>query len=69
MGKACLKARAALLASMQDGAFKNVLIISQLLPVLNGKSYVDLISPNCEAPRGSWAFQRSLVLSSLQSAL
>lgn len=51
MGKACLKARAALLASMQDGAFKNVLIISQLLPVLNGKSYVDLISPNCEAPR------------------
>lgn len=51
LGPACLKARAALLASMQDGAFKNVLIISQLLPVLNGKSYVDLISPDCEAPR------------------
>ncbi|XP_032251047.1 transcobalamin-2 [Phoca vitulina] len=51
LGTACLKARAALLASMQDGAFKNVLIISQLLPVLNGKSYVDLISPDCEAPR------------------
>ncbi|XP_044099845.1 transcobalamin-2 isoform X1 [Neovison vison] len=51
LGRACLKARAALLASMQDGAFKNVLIISQLLPVLNGKSYVDLISPDCKAPR------------------
>lgn len=57
LGTACLKARAALLASMQDGAFKNVLVISQLLPVLNGKSYVDLISPDCGAPRGSWAFQ------------
>ncbi|XP_008708833.1 transcobalamin-2 [Ursus americanus] len=51
LGTACLKARAALLASMQDGAFKNVLVISQLLPVLNGKSYVDLISPDCGAPR------------------
>lgn len=53
LGTACLKARAALLASVQDGAFQNALMISQLLPVLNGKSYVDLISPDCEAPRGS----------------
>ncbi|XP_045314285.1 transcobalamin-2 [Leopardus geoffroyi] len=51
LGTACLKARAALLASVQDGAFQNALMISQLLPVLNGKSYVDLISPDCEAPR------------------
>ncbi|XP_039081863.1 transcobalamin-2 isoform X2 [Hyaena hyaena] len=51
LGRACLKARAALLASLQDGAFQNALVISQLLPVLNGKSYVDLISPDCKAPR------------------
>ncbi|KAI5929982.1 Transcobalamin-2 [Manis javanica] len=48
---ACLKARAALLASLEDGAFQNVLMISQLLPVLNHKSYVDLISPDCLEPR------------------
>lgn len=51
LGRVCLKARAALLASLQDGAFQNALVVSQLLPVLNGKSYVDLISPDCEAPR------------------
>lgn len=51
VGTACLKARAALLASVQDGAFKNALMISQLLPVLNHKSYVDLISPDCLTPR------------------
>lgn len=51
LGAACLKARAALVASIQDGSFENVLMISQLLPVLNSKSYVDLISPNCLAPR------------------
>lgn len=62
LGTACLKARTALLASMKDGAFRNALLISQLLPVLNGKSYVDLISPDCEAPRGSWAFRRRPVL-------
>ncbi|CAK7314744.1 TCN2 [Vulpes lagopus] len=51
LGTACLKARTALLANMKDEAFRNALLISQLLPVLNGKSYVDLISPDCEAPR------------------
>lgn len=51
LGAACLKARAALVASIQDGDFQNVLMISQLLPVLNSKSYVDLISPDCQAPR------------------
>ncbi|XP_015418320.1 PREDICTED: transcobalamin-2 [Myotis davidii] len=51
LGTACLNARAALLASLQDGAFQNALMISQLLPVLNHKSYVDLISPDCLAPR------------------
>lgn len=47
----CLKARTALVASIQDGQFKNVLMISQLLPVLNRKSYVDLSTPDCLAPR------------------
>nr|KAF6404237.1 transcobalamin 2 [Molossus molossus] len=51
LGTACFNARAALLTSLQDGAFQNVLMISQLLPVLNHKSYVDLISPDCLAPR------------------
>lgn len=51
LGAACLKARAALLASLQDGAFQNVVTISQLLPVLNHKTYVDLIFPDCQAPR------------------
>lgn len=51
LGMACLHARAALLASLQDGAFQNPLVISQLLPVLNHKSYVDLVSPDCLAPR------------------
>ncbi|XP_032112792.1 transcobalamin-2 isoform X1 [Sapajus apella] len=51
LGTACLKAKVALLASLQDGAFQNALMISQLLPVLNHKTYVDLISPDCLAPR------------------
>lgn len=51
LGTACLNARAALLASLRDGAFQNALMISQLLPVLNHKSYVDLISPDCQTPR------------------
>ncbi|XP_012586252.1 PREDICTED: transcobalamin-2 isoform X2 [Condylura cristata] len=51
LSTACQKTRAGLLASLQDGTFKNVLLISQLLPVLNRKSYVDLISPDCLAPR------------------
>lgn len=51
LGTSCLKATTALLASLQDEAFQNVLMISQLLPVLNHRSYVDLISPDCLAPR------------------
>ncbi|XP_068419304.1 transcobalamin-2 isoform X1 [Eschrichtius robustus] len=51
LGTACLKAKAALLASLQHKAFQNPLMISQLLPILNQKSYVDLISPDCLAPR------------------
>ncbi|TKC44727.1 hypothetical protein EI555_012728 [Monodon monoceros] len=51
LGTACLKAKAALLASLQHKAFQNPLMISQMLPILNQKSYVDLISPDCEAPR------------------
>lgn len=41
LGTACLKAKAALLASLQHKAFQNPLMISQLLPILNQKSYVD----------------------------
>ncbi|XP_021112865.1 transcobalamin-2 isoform X2 [Heterocephalus glaber] len=51
LSTACLKAGAALLASLQDGTFQNAVMISQLLPVLNHKTYVDLISPDCQAPR------------------
>ncbi|XP_006869313.1 PREDICTED: transcobalamin-2 isoform X1 [Chrysochloris asiatica] len=47
----CYKARTALLTSLQNEAFQNALMISQLLPALNHKSYVDLISPDCLAPR------------------
>ncbi|XP_012513443.1 PREDICTED: transcobalamin-2 isoform X1 [Propithecus coquereli] len=51
LGTACLKAKAALLASLQNEVFQNTLVISQLLPVLNHKTYIDLISPDCLAPR------------------
>lgn len=51
LGAACLKASASLQASIQDGAFQNPLMISQLLPVLNHKTYLDLIFPDCQAPR------------------
>lgn len=51
LGAACLKAGTALLAIVRDGAFQNALTISQLLPVLNHKTYVDLIFPDCQAPR------------------
>lgn len=51
LGTACLKASVALLASLQDGAFQNALMISQLLPVLNHKTYIDLIFPDCLAPQ------------------
>ncbi|KAM4827457.1 transcobalamin-2 [Thomomys bottae] len=47
----CLKARTALLASVQEETFQNVHMISQLLPVLNGKTYLDLIFPDCQAPK------------------
>lgn len=67
LGTACLKAGAALLAILKDRGFQNVLMISTLLPVLNHKSYVDLISPDCHAPRGGWPFHRSPALFSLRS--
>lgn len=51
LGTACLKARASLQTSIQGGAFQNPLMISQLLPVLNHKTYLDLIFPDCQAPR------------------
>ncbi|KAL1789985.1 transcobalamin-2 [Sigmodon hispidus] len=51
LGTACLKAGTSLKASIQDGAFQNPLMISQLLPVLNHKTYLDLTFPDCQAPR------------------
>ncbi|XP_075390169.1 transcobalamin-2 [Tenrec ecaudatus] len=51
LGAVCHKAKAALLASLLDGAFPNTMVLSQLLPALNHKSYVDLLSPDCLAPR------------------
>lgn len=51
LGPACLRARTSLLLSLQDGAFQNPMMISQLLPVLNHKTYLDLIFPDCQAPR------------------
>jgi hypothetical protein len=56
LGTVCLKAGTALLASIKEGAFQNVLMISQLLPVLNRKTYLDLIHPECQAPRGTEPF-------------
>lgn len=55
LGTACVKAGTSLLLSLQDGAFQNPLMISQLLPILNRKTYLDLIFPDCQAPRGSRA--------------
>lgn len=51
LGTACLKAGASLLANLQGGTFQNPLMISQLLLVLNHKTYLDLIFPDCQAPR------------------
>uniref|UniRef100_A0A8V8TN24 Transcobalamin-2 n=1 Tax=Homo sapiens TaxID=9606 RepID=A0A8V8TN24_HUMAN len=62
LGTACLKARVALLASLQDGAFQNALMISQLLPVLNHKTYIDLIFPDCLAPRAARPFLPGTVM-------
>lgn len=51
LSAACLKARAVLLDSLHDETFQNAAVISQLLPVLNLKTYVDLLSPDCHATR------------------
>lgn len=51
LGTACLRAGASLQTSLRGGAFQNPMMISQLLPVLNHKTYLDLIFPNCQAPR------------------
>lgn len=51
LGTACLKAGASLLLSLQNGAFQNPMMISQLLPILNHKTYLDLTFPDCQAPR------------------
>ncbi|XP_063000345.1 transcobalamin-2 isoform X2 [Elgaria multicarinata webbii] len=49
----CANGVAALLRSLEQGGFKNSLIMSQLLPVLHGKSYLDLAGLQCNAGRDS----------------
>ncbi|EMP27579.1 Transcobalamin-2 [Chelonia mydas] len=39
----------ALLGSLEQGHFQNPMIMSQLLPVLNGKSYLDIATMECRA--------------------
>lgn len=51
LGPRCRRAEVALERSLREGAFRNVLVISQLLPALNHRSYADLLTPDCQAPR------------------
>lgn len=43
----------ALLGSLEQGHFQNPMIMSQLLPVLNGKSYLDIATMECRAEQGN----------------
>uniref|UniRef100_A0A8C8VFB5 Transcobalamin-2 n=1 Tax=Pelusios castaneus TaxID=367368 RepID=A0A8C8VFB5_9SAUR len=45
----CPKVMAALLESLKGGDFQNPMTMSQLLPVLYGKSYLDIASMECRA--------------------
>ncbi|XP_048370098.1 transcobalamin-2 [Sphaerodactylus townsendi] len=45
----CSNGTAALLERLERGSFQNPLVGSQLLPVLHGKSYVDIASMECQA--------------------
>uniref|UniRef100_A0A8D0HL90 Transcobalamin-2 n=1 Tax=Sphenodon punctatus TaxID=8508 RepID=A0A8D0HL90_SPHPU len=47
----CLKGMAAILGSLEQGQFQNPMIVSQLLPVLHGKSYVDLGTMQCQGEK------------------
>ncbi|KAH1180168.1 transcobalamin-2 isoform X1 [Mauremys mutica] len=45
----CPKGMDALLGSLEQGHFQNPMIMSQLLPVLDGKSYLDIATMECRA--------------------
>ncbi|XP_030438316.1 transcobalamin-2 [Gopherus evgoodei] len=45
----CPKGMDALLGSLEQGHFQNPMIMSQLLPVLDGKSYLDIATMECQA--------------------
>lgn len=49
----CPNGMAALLGKLEEGSFQNPLVGSQLLPVLHGKSYVDIASIECHAKEGT----------------
>uniref|UniRef100_A0ABM5F2E2 Transcobalamin-2 n=2 Tax=Pogona vitticeps TaxID=103695 RepID=A0ABM5F2E2_9SAUR len=62
----CPAAMAALFRSLEQGDFRNSLIKSQLLPVLYGKSYLDIARQECHVERGGP--EESLVLAAPTSA-
>ncbi|XP_015261508.1 PREDICTED: transcobalamin-2 [Gekko japonicus] len=49
----CPNGMAALLGKLEEGSFQNPLVGSQLLPVLYGKSYVDIASMECRTEEDS----------------
>ncbi|XP_053135670.1 transcobalamin-2 [Hemicordylus capensis] len=49
----CSRAVGALLESLERGGFRNTLVGSQLLPALNGRSYVDIASMECKVETGT----------------
>ncbi|XP_061458452.1 transcobalamin-2 [Rhineura floridana] len=53
MSQECPEAVATLLRSLERGDFQNALIKSQLLPVLQDKSYLDIASTECRDERDS----------------
>nr|XP_056715024.1 transcobalamin-2 [Euleptes europaea] len=55
----CPNGTAAVLRSLKKGSFQNPLVGSQLLPVLHGKSYVDIASMECQAEEDSLVLSTS----------
>nr|XP_023965305.1 transcobalamin-2 isoform X1 [Chrysemys picta bellii]XP_023965306.1 transcobalamin-2 isoform X1 [Chrysemys picta bellii] len=58
----CPKGMDALLGSLEQGHFQNPMIMSQLLPVLDGKSYLDIATMECRAEQASPSFSDTLEL-------
>ncbi|XP_043835244.1 transcobalamin-2 isoform X2 [Dromiciops gliroides] len=49
---ACFQAGAALLKGLQEGAFQNPILLSQLLPILHQRTYLSLMQLDCNDKRG-----------------